>query len=166
MKESAKQAHYRIAKLCLKVCIPEGGETAARILKTARTQLPVNRTCRITENGNYQKGCYRASFAGYFPADNFIYSCIVVISDTKSGSYYGSTIAAPVFKDLADLIYATDVKFHTTLDSPLLAEEQHLPTANDAMIYLYETLGIPYEDKSNASDWIKFQQLKKKLVNI
>lgn len=151
------------------VCIPEGEGTAARIFKDSPYKVAGKTgTCRITENGHYQKGRYRASFAGYFPADNPIYSCIVVISDTKSGSYYGSTIAAPVFKDLADLIYATDAKFHTTLDSPLLAEEhQYLPTANDGerseMIYLYETLGIPYEDKSNASDWINVSTAKEKV---
>ena len=54
---------------------------------------------------------YRASSRGYFPADNPKYSCVVVVADTKSGSYYGSAIAAPVFREVPDLIYATDPAF-------------------------------------------------------
>ncbi|MCQ2974498.1 MAG: transpeptidase family protein [Bacteroidales bacterium] len=51
---------------------------------------------------------HRASFAGYFPADKPKYSCIVVISDPKEHSYYGSSVAAPVFKTIADKIYTID----------------------------------------------------------
>jgi cell division protein FtsI (penicillin-binding protein 3) len=143
------------------VCIPDGEGTAAKIFKNSPyTVAGKTGTCKIAHNGSYAEGRYRASFTGYFPTDNPQFSCIVVVSDTKSGSYYGSTIAAPVFRDLADLIYATDSKFHTILDSPLLAENnRHLPTANNGerseIVYLYELLGVPYEDDSNTSDWVR-----------
>ncbi len=49
---------------------------------------------------------YQASFAGYFPADNPKYSCIVVINKPNyTRGYYGSTVAAPVFKAIAQNIY-------------------------------------------------------------
>jgi cell division protein FtsI (penicillin-binding protein 3) len=48
---------------------------------------------------------YQASFCGYFPADNPKYTCIVVIVGPK-GSFYGSTVAAPVFRTIADKVYA------------------------------------------------------------
>jgi len=52
---------------------------------------------------------YIASFAGYFPADNPKYSCIVVIhKPNKRIGFYGSTVAAPVFQRIAQAIY-TDV---------------------------------------------------------
>ncbi len=52
---------------------------------------------------------YIASFAGYFPADDPIYSCIVVIhKPNKKKGYYGNVVAAPVFKKIAESIY-TDV---------------------------------------------------------
>ncbi len=141
-------------------CEPGGHGTAANIFnKSPYTVAGKTGTCKIAHNGSYEDGRYRASFTGYFPADNPIYSCIVVVSDTKSGSYYGSTIAAPVFRDLADLIYATDPKFHEILDKPLLAEnKRHLPTANNGerseVVYLYETLGVNYKDESGVSDWV------------
>ncbi|MET2983839.1 penicillin-binding protein [Aureibaculum conchae] len=49
---------------------------------------------------------YIASFAGYFPADNPEYSCIVVIhKPNKKIGYYGNVVAAPVFKQIAHKIY-------------------------------------------------------------
>lgn len=47
---------------------------------------------------------YQASFAGYFPADNPQYSCIVVINKPQKG-YYGSTVAFPVFERIAENIF-------------------------------------------------------------
>lgn len=49
---------------------------------------------------------YQASFAGYFPADNPQYSCIVVVNKPNpSLGYYGNLVAAPVFRDIADEVY-------------------------------------------------------------
>ena len=51
---------------------------------------------------------YISSFAGYFPAEKPKYSCIVVIhKPNKSKGYYGNIVAAPVFKEIAQKIYAS-----------------------------------------------------------
>lgn len=55
---------------------------------------------------------YYTSFVGYFPADNPKYSCIVVIDNPKGINLYGSDVAAPVFKEIADKIYARDLDMH------------------------------------------------------
>ena len=45
---------------------------------------------------------YISSFVGYFPSENPIYTCIVVIhKPNKNKGYYGSKVAAPVFKRIA-----------------------------------------------------------------
>ncbi len=50
---------------------------------------------------------YISSFAGYFPADDPKYSCIVVIhKPNKKKGYYGNIVAAPVFKKIAQKIYS------------------------------------------------------------
>ena len=60
------------------------------------------------EGGFYSSKRYVASFAGFFPADNPKYSCIVVIHDPKKKKgYYGATVAGPVFKEIAQKIYTT-----------------------------------------------------------
>src|SRR5690606_7181540 len=52
---------------------------------------------------------YRASFAGFFPADNPKYTCVVIIHKpdrSKGFGYYGGGVTAPVFKKIADWVYS------------------------------------------------------------
>ena len=52
---------------------------------------------------------YISTFAGYFPAENPKYSCIVVIHEPdKSVGYYGADVSGPVFKSVARKIYANN----------------------------------------------------------
>jgi cell division protein FtsI (penicillin-binding protein 3) len=56
-----------------------------------------------------QKLAYISTFAGYFPADDPKYSCIVVIHEPdKSVGYYGADVSGPVFKSIAQKIYANN----------------------------------------------------------
>ena len=65
---------------------------------------------------------YISTFAGYFPADHPKYSCIVVIHEPdKSVGYYGADVSGPVFKSVAQKIYA---------NSPLI-DEVEMPKVND-----------------------------------
>lgn len=66
---------------------------------------------------------YVSSFAGYFPADNPKYSCIVVIHEpsTKVG-YYGADVSGPVFKRIAQKIYT---------DTPIIDEIIELDFKNN-----------------------------------
>ncbi|WP_028295551.1 penicillin-binding protein [Olivibacter sitiensis] len=58
------------------------------------------------------KRAYQGSFAGYFPADNPKYSMIVVIQNPRRGGYYAATVALPVFKQVAERVYANDFHIH------------------------------------------------------
>jgi cell division protein FtsI (penicillin-binding protein 3) len=75
-------------------------------------------TCLVDYGKNGDKPQYIASFAGFFPADNPKYSCIVVIHkpDTDLG-YYGNTVAAPVFARIAQKLYT---------DTPIVDEFNQL----------------------------------------
>ena len=65
---------------------------------------------------------YISSFAGYFPAENPKYSCIVVIhKPNKSKGYYGNVVAAPVFKKIAQKIYS---------ETPIVREQKVLNQIN------------------------------------
>lgn len=66
-------------------------------------------TCQMEYwTGNTQ---YVSSFAGFFPAKNPKYSCIVVVNKpNKKKGYYGATVAAPVFKAIAQKIYASNLQ--------------------------------------------------------
>ncbi|MDI9319541.1 MAG: penicillin-binding protein [Phycisphaerales bacterium] len=65
-------------------------------------------TAQVWDKGiPYSAGVYQGSFVGYFPADNPKYTMVVVIrTKPHSNSYYGGTIAAPVFRMVADKIFA------------------------------------------------------------
>jgi cell division protein FtsI/penicillin-binding protein 2 len=55
-------------------------------------------------DGEYSKKSYTASFIGYFPADNPQIVIVVIMDAPKSGSYYGGSVSAPIFKKIAERI--------------------------------------------------------------
>jgi cell division protein FtsI (penicillin-binding protein 3) len=56
---------------------------------------------------NNDRVSYQASFVGYFPAENPLYSCIVVVNAPSNGVYFGNVVAGTVFKEISDKVYAT-----------------------------------------------------------
>ena len=65
---------------------------------------------------------YISSFAGFFPAENPKYSCIVVIHEPdKSVGYYGADVSGPVFKKIAQKIFT---------DTPITDEVKSLQFKN------------------------------------
>ncbi len=67
-------------------------------------------TAQIADEKNgYKQKKYLASFVGYFPADDPRYSCIVVVSAPSNSVYYGNLVAGPVFREVADKVYATSL---------------------------------------------------------
>ncbi|QGY43379.1 PASTA domain-containing protein [Maribellus comscasis] len=65
-------------------------------------------TARVATGNTGYSGLYLASFAGYFPADNPKYSMIVTFNNPRNG-YYGASIAGPVFKEIAEKVYASQI---------------------------------------------------------
>lgn len=67
---------------------------------------------------------YQASFVGYFPAEAPKYSCIVVINNPL-GDYYGSSVAGPVFKQIADYVFAYELGLKDDFEysDPKIAED-------------------------------------------
>lgn len=93
----------RILQSLLQGVVDHG--TARNIRNETFSMAGKTGTCQL----NYwiaDRNDYQASFAGYFPADNPQYSCIVVVNKPNpSIGYYGSTVAAPVFREIADEVY-------------------------------------------------------------
>ncbi|MDR2083988.1 MAG: hypothetical protein LBP67_03235 [Bacteroidales bacterium] len=104
------------------ICSPEVAEKAREILteaahegtgkfafKTAHYNF-AGKTGTAQYNVGNQKTGYNASFAGFFPSENPMYTIYVLISEPQGG-YYASTVAAPVAREIADKIAATDNRF-------------------------------------------------------
>ena len=99
-----------------------------------------------------------ASFAGYFPADNPIYSCIVVIDDPKLHSFYGGEVAGPVFRKIADKCFDTKLAFYNSLNPTNTSKLQtkELPNKNigyrDDFVSLFDQLGLHHRTPTSA-EW-------------
>ncbi|MCC7298912.1 MAG: transpeptidase family protein [Bacteroidia bacterium] len=89
--------------------------TATNLKNTDYTVAGKTGTAQIYKSGGYDKSSYKASFVGYFPANNPQYTVIVVINEPRKGKYYGGAVAGPVFKAIADRIYSSSVKLHPGL---------------------------------------------------
>lgn len=76
-------------------------------------------TAQVADKGiRYTDGVYQGSFVGYFPADRPQYTIAVVVRTSPgSSAYYGGTIAAPVFRMIADRVFANSKGWDGPLDS-------------------------------------------------
>ena len=112
-------------------------------------------------NKGYRQGTkqvqYKGTFVGYFPADNPRYSCIVVIHNPKKGKYYGGAVAAPVFRELSDKLYAIrpDIMIPLPHDTTLA----HLPDAHAGLMKDLSTaftmLGMNARPENAQSYWAR-----------
>lgn len=95
--------------------------------------------------GYKAKRQYQASFCGYFPADNPKYSLIVVINDPKNG-YYGAQVSGPVFREVADRVYAADINMYDSMKDQKLTGNVKMPSAKagekKATQRVYKAFGI------------------------
>jgi cell division protein FtsI (penicillin-binding protein 3) len=136
--------------------------TGLSLFKGAPYKVAGKTGTSLMANGNrgYADHIYQSSFAGYFPADNPQYSCIVVVRNKPFAPvYYGAKIAGPVFKELADKLYALNA------DKDGKAP-QSIPVKKDSSYYLYagaaedmqqvmSTLQWKYRDSVGAHEWTR-----------
>lgn len=115
-------------------------------------------TAQILENGAYTRR-YITSFVGYFPAHDPKYSAIVMIKNPRGWHQYGSSVAAPVFKEIADNIYARDIKLHNPMEKIQQAENDVFPVIRagnqQELMLLCEELGIPNDENAEEQEWVK-----------
>jgi cell division protein FtsI (penicillin-binding protein 3) len=110
---------------------------------------------------------YNASFAGYFPADNPRYSIMVVVYEPK-GSYYGSSVAAPIFKEIAEKYSAIDAETQKAI-AQLEPEEGgfHLPGKETGHKLDFKTIfnyvHLDYKDKGS-SNWVDVDPFETKMI--
>lgn len=67
----------------------------------------------------YAQKVYRSSFCGYFPANNPEYTCMVMVNAPSKRVYYGGAVAGPVFKEIADKVYANSTNLHGDIKQAL-----------------------------------------------
>jgi cell division protein FtsI (penicillin-binding protein 3) len=105
------------------------------------------------------KVSHQASFVGYFPADNPKYSCIVVVNAPTQNVYYGNLVAGPIFKEVADKVYASSIHIHEELNTKKNLAMSRIPYAKDGyysdLSKIYSTLDIKTSQSGNNPKWAK-----------
>ena len=110
--EAVVSDEHGTGKLLASLPFDVAGKTGtAQVYQTAATK---GKNAYETKDGGRE---YLATFVGYFPADNPKYTCIVSIKTLrKKGEvkfYTGAGVSLPVFKEIAEYIYAHDPEWRT-----------------------------------------------------
>lgn len=163
-KKIASDETLRKARLLLEGVV-KNGTARQPFLNSAYTVAGKTGTAQIARGGRYNKRNYNASFVGYFPADEPAYSCIVVVNNPAGGLIYGSSVAAPVFREIADKIYATNLSLRDDgkHEADTLTHEEEemrvsVPAIRGACITDIEVLqnhfGFEPDTASRSADWV------------
>jgi cell division protein FtsI (penicillin-binding protein 3) len=122
----------------------------------------------------YQGGAkvYRASWCGYFPSEKPKYSCYVVIIRPQGSMIYGAQLALPVFKDLANKIYATSTNIHKDVRETYTGFSNDLPQVakayKDDVKIILDNVGISSHLNDSVSDlesnWFSVSQQHNALI--
>lgn len=105
----------------------------------------------------YDKVSYQASFVGYFPAEDPKYSCIVVVNAPSNSVYYGNVVAGPVFKEIADKVYASSLNWHSIVKPerhPVVDIPYSKTGKRKELDIVMDKLNIPVNEKNAETDWV------------
>jgi cell division protein FtsI (penicillin-binding protein 3) len=164
----------RQLKECLIGVCSEPGSTGYRLFQGTAYPVAGKTGTALVANGKYGYAdhIYQSSFAGFFPADDPQYTCVVVIKNKPHAAlFYGASVAGPVFKEIADRL--------VTLNAPQDDSIRYGKVKdNDSSYYSYaglqkdiksilSKLNLDYKD-SVKTEWTKLyrQQSKPVLANV
>lgn len=110
------------------------------------------------------KTSYQASFVGYFPAEDPEYSCIVVVNSPSKNVYYGNIVAGPVFKEIADKVYAYSQDLYQpvgkSVKNKLIEAPYTKPGIKSQLFGVLEQLDVPVKPQEVTSKWVATNQQK------
>jgi cell division protein FtsI (penicillin-binding protein 3) len=142
---------------CLEGVCTDG--TAMDLFKGAPYRAAGKTGTALMANGSkgYSEHIYQSSFAGYFPAEHPQYSCIVVIRNKPFAPvYYGAKIAGPVFKEIADKLYALNADRSRGIKQLALVKDSSYNLyagSTEDIKEVVEKLKMKYRDLAKADEW-------------
>ena len=147
------KATLRDLKLMLEGVVERG--TAKNIKARGFSIAGKTGTSKIAQGSKGYGNKYQASFCGYFPSKDPVYSCIVVVQGPTK-NIFGSVVSGTVFKEIADKVYAQEFQKENIVLKDTLNRYPY-SRSGDKMSFLVasENMRIPVEDLSNKSnEWI------------
>ena len=137
--------------------------TAQRLVINPKT----NKSVFVIKDQGVEWHAYQATFAGYVPANDPKYTIVVVLySPLMRGDFTGGTYAAPVFKEIAEKLYATGIDWNNPVqrnnDSLLLPTIKHSQTQKIKNIA--STLDLPFDSNTKNNEWVAVAKADSKLT--
>ncbi|MBK8700643.1 MAG: transpeptidase family protein [Saprospiraceae bacterium] len=141
--------------------------TAKNIQSSQVSMAGKTGTTRVNYSNREEFAKYNASFCGYFPADNPEYSMIVILYDPK-GAFYGASVAAPVFKAVAEKAMAWRFEIAPVYnDSAAVVTSKTIPERNVGFgadfTALFDYVGLAYK-KKNKNPWVSVDPFETKMI--
>ena len=146
----------RQLRTCLEGVMVNG---TGKALQTPYYKIAGKTGTALVANGNrgYGDHIYQASFAGYFPSEQPVYSCIVVIKNKAHAlKYYGGAVAGPVFREISDKLFALQAQ-------NIPVSTAGIPKNDSAAFFytgrvkdvrkVYTELKVPFSDSALGSRW-------------
>ncbi len=163
------EATLAMLKSCLEGVCTEG--TGKSLFLNSPYKVAGKTGTALVADGNrgYTNKIYQSSFAGYFPAENPQYTCVVVIKNKAFAPvFYGAAVAGPVFKEIADRLYSTYIiSAASNLASTKNADSIPFMYSGykQDMTYLTRQLKLNYKDSTGRADqWSSIQNNNALLV--
>jgi cell division protein FtsI (penicillin-binding protein 3) len=149
-------------KDCLKGVCADSGATAFKLFKGSPYKVAGKTGTALVADGKYTYAdmVFQSSFAGFFPADDPQYTCVVVIVNKPHAvKHVGALVAGPVFKEVADKLYSMYVKQSVPVKyAGVAASADSINYAyagnKDEVKSIMASLGVQYTDiGSIGTDW-------------
>lgn len=156
MDSICSQSTLRQVKKMLEGVVIEG---TAKKLWTPYYSFAAKTGTALVANGKrgYADKIYQSSFAGYFPANDPQYTCVVVIKNkAHAARFYGASVAGPVFREVADKLYAIAVERQKPMQSRVQVDTL-LALKNGKGTELKEiltTLHLPWQGVATSTNWV------------
>lgn len=156
MDSICSQSTLRQVKKMLEGVVIEG---TAKKLWTPYYSFAAKTGTALVANGKrgYADKIYQSSFAGYFPANDPQYTCVVVIKNkAHAARFYGASVAGPVFREVADKLYAIAVERQKPMQSRVQVDTL-LALKNGKGTELKEiltTLHLPWQGVATGTNWV------------
>lgn len=157
---------------CLVGVCKDSGATAFRLFKGTTYSVAGKTGTALVANGKhgYADHIYQSSFAGYFPADDPQYTCVVVVKNKPHAKlFYGASVAGPVFKEIADRLVTlnaplTDNIKYASLQSKDSSSKSYTGFQTDIRSIL-STMSIAYKDSARSMVAKMFKQQDKAVLS-
>ena len=145
-----------LLKECLEGVVTDGTAKGA-FIGTAYKAAGKTGTALVANGARgYTDPIYQSSFAGYFPAEDPQYSMIVVIKNKPySDQWMGAKVAGPVFREVADKLFAGSINQQQEFRSETLPDsvKYFYSGFNRDMEQVYKKMNMRFEDSAGTSRW-------------